>query len=276
MALKDILVHVDNNKTCVSRLETAVNLALAHDAHLTGVCVVTHPRFPGYLEAQIPSDVVEAQSAAAREMAEKGKKAFLDAVGKNKLAGECRIVEGELIDALSLHGRYSDVLVVSQRDPETSFTPGDMPDRLILSVGRPVIVLPYAGRYPTVGENVMVAWDASRLATRAVNDALPILQAAKKVCILALNPHGGDEGHGEVVGADIALHLARHGVKAEATHVYVDDIEVGDMLLSRAADAGADMIVMGAYGHRRLRELVLGGVTQHLLGHMTAPVLMSH
>ena len=276
MALKDILVHVDNSKTCVSRLETAVNLALAHDAHLTGVCVVTHPRFPGYLEAQIPSDVLEAQSAAAKEIAEEGKKVFLDAVDRNKLAGECRIVEGDLIDVLSLHGRYSDVLVVSQRDPETNFTPGDMPDRLILSVGRPVIVVPYAGRYPTVGENVIVAWDASRLATRAVNDALPILQAAKKVSILALNPHGGDQGHGEVVGADIALHLARHGVKAEATHVYVDDIEIGDMLLSRAADAGADMIVMGAYGHRRLRELVLGGVTQHLLGHMTAPVLMSH
>ena len=276
MAIKDILVHVDNHKTCASRLETAVNLALAHDAHLTGVCVVSHPHFPGYLEAQIPSEVLEAQRAAAKEMAEQGKHVFLDALGKNKLVGECRVVEGDLIDTHSLHGRYSDVLVVSQRDPETNFTPSDMPDRLILSVGRPVIVVPYVGRYPSVGQNVMVAWDASRLATRAVNDALPILQAAKKVSVLALNPEGGDDGHGEVVGADIALHLARHGVKAEATHVYVDDIEVGDMLLSRAADAGADMIVMGAYGHRRLRELVLGGVTQHLLRHMTSPVLMSH
>lgn len=214
--------------------------------------------------------------AAAKEMAEEGKKAFLEAVGKNKLASECRIVEGDLIDALALHGRYSDALVVSQRDPEGDYTPSDMPDRLILSVGRPVIVVPYVGRYATVGQNVIVAWDASRLATRAVNDALPILQAAKKVTIIALNPHGGDQGHGEMVSADIALHLARHGVKAEATYVHVDDIEVGDMLLSRAADAGADMIVMGAYGHRRLRELVMGGVTQHLLGHMTAPVLMSH
>ena len=276
MALKDILVHVDTSKACVSRLETAVNLALAHDAHLTGVCVVTHPRFPGYLEAQIPADVLEAQSAAAKEVAEQGKSVFVDALDKNKLTGECRIVEGDLIDVLSLHGRYSDVLVVSQRDPETSYTPGDMPDRLILSVGRPVIVVPYVGGYPVIGQNIMVAWDASRLATRAVNDALPILQTAKKVSILALNPHGGDQGHGEEVGADIALHLARHGVKVEATHVYVDDIDVGDMLLSRGADAGADMVVMGAYGHRRLRELVLGGVTHHLLGHMTMPVLMSH
>ena len=276
MAIKDILVHVDNSKTFVSRLEAAVNLALAHDAHLTGVCVVTHPHFPGYLEAQIPSDVLDAQIAAAKETAEQGKKVFLEALGKNKLAGECRIVEGDLIDALSLHGRYSDVLVVSQRDPETNFTPGDMPDRLILSVGRPVIVVPYVGSYPTIGQNVMVAWDSSRLATRAVNDALPILQSAKKVTILALNPEGGDNGHGEMVGANIALHLARHDVKAEATHVYVDDIDTGDMLLSRSADVGADLIVMGAYGHRRLRELVMGGVTQHLLRHMTSPVLMSH
>ena len=122
----------------------------------------------------------------------------------------------------------------------------------------------------------MVAWDASRLATRAVNDALPILRKASKVHLLAINPEGGREGHGDVPGADIGLHLARHGVKAEASSIHAEDLEAGDALLSRAADFGADLIVMGAYGHSRWRELVLGGVTRHLLNHMTAPVFMSH
>jgi len=139
-----------------------------------------------------------------------------------------------------------------------------------------VLVVPYAGTFSAPGQRVLVAWNASPQATRAVNDALPLLARAAKVTILAINPAGGSRGHGEVPGADIALHLARHGVRAEATHVYADDIEVGDVILSRAADFSADLIVMGAYGHARLREIVLGGATRSLFEHMTAPVFMSH
>lgn len=276
MGIKDILVHLDNAKSCDSRLETAFALAAAHNARLTGVYVITYPRVPGYLEAQIPPEILNAQATAARDLAEQVEKTFLDRTRKAGLACESRIAEGDLIDVLSMHGRYSDLVVVSQRDAELDISPTDMPDRLLLSVGRPCLVVPNVGRYPTLGKNVMVAWDASRLATRAVNDALPLLQAAKKVTVIAVNPKGGQEGHGDVAGADISLHLARHDVKAEATHVYADDVDVGDMLLSRAADTGADLIVMGAYGHRRLRELVMGGVTRHILQHMTCPVFMSH
>src|SRR3954454_13493204 len=146
----------------------------------------------------------------------------------------------------------------------------------MLSSGRPVLAVPYAGQFERVGERVLVAWNASRESTRAVNDALPLLRGAKVVTILAVNPRQGIEGHGDVPAADIALHLARHGVKAEAAHTVAKDISEGDALLSYAADIGADLIVAGAYGHSRARELVFGGVTRTLIAEMTAPVLLSH
>jgi nucleotide-binding universal stress UspA family protein len=179
---------------------------------------------------------------------------------------------------LGLHGRYADLVVAGQRDPEGEDLNGneEMPDRLILSLGRPVLVVPAYGRFPVIGDRVLVAWDGSRLATRAVNDAIPLLTGAKSVAVVAINPEGGDEGHGQIPSADICLHLARHGVRAEAQHLFADDVDAGDMLLSQAAEQGIDMIVMGAYGHARWRELVLGGMTRHVLRHMTVPVFMSH
>lgn len=278
MPLKDILVHVDNTKQCEVRLETAINLALAHEAHLTGLYVLTHHYIPPYLRAQFSAESLEVPVRAAIQAAEQAEALFLDKTKHAGVASEWRRVEGETIDVLSLHSRYSDIAVVGQRDPEGDEVTGDseMPDRLILSVGRPILVVPYVGNYPNIGQRIMVAWDSSRLATRAVNDALPLLERAKQVVVMAINPHGGAEGHGDVPSADICLHLSRHGIKAEAQHVQVEDVEVGDMLLSRAADEGIDMFVMGAYGHARWRELVLGGVTRHMLNHMTAPALMSH
>ena len=278
MALKDILVHVDSSNQSRVRLDAAISLASAHEAHLIAVYVLTQPRIPGYVRAQITEDVLRHQAELALETAAAAETAFNDAVARAGVNGEWRLVEGDPVPVLSLHARYADIAVVGQRDPEGEEGIDDsaMPDQLILSVGRPVLVIPYIGEYPVIGQRVMVSWDASRLATRAVNDALPFLVKAKRVTVMAVNPKGGEEGHGEIPSADICLHLARHGINAEAHHVYADDVGTGDMLLSRAADEGIDLMVTGCYGHARWRELVLGGVTRHMLQHMTMPVLMSH
>ncbi len=278
MALKDLLVHIDHSKQAEARVDAAIALAARHEAHLIGLYVLTLPHIPGFVRAQIPEDVFRTQAALAGEIAEQTKAMFEERVQRAGISAESRIVEGQLEATLNLHGRYCDVAIVGQRDPEgdeTTSTP-EMPDRLVLSLGRPVLVVPNTGHYPVIGDHVMVAWDASRLAARAVNDALPFLERARKVVVMAVNPRSGDGGHGEIPSADIALHLARHGITCEAQHVYADDVDAGDMLLSRAADQGIDLFVMGAYGHTRWRELVLGGVTRHLLKHMTMPVLMSH
>ncbi len=278
MSLKDLLVHIDQGRHASARLDAAIGLARAHDAHLIGVYAIAHPRIPNYIRMQIGEDVLKAQADLAAEAAARAEAAFRERVGRAGVAAEWRAVGGDPLPVLALHARYTDVAIVGQRDPSGEDASDDpaIPDHLILSLGRPVLVIPRVGEYPVIGEHVLVAWDASRLATRAVNDALPFLVKAKTVSVLAVNPHGGAEGHGQIPSADICLHLARHGVRAEARQAFADDINVGDVLLSRAADIGADLIVSGAYGHTRWRELVLGGATRHLLGHMTAPVLMCH
>ena len=278
MALKDLLVHIDQAPHADARLEAAIALARDHDAHLIGVHAISHPRIPNYIRMQIGEDVLKAQAAFAAEAQAKAEAMFQERVARAGVRGEWRGVAAEPLAALTLHGRYVDLVIIGQRDPSGEDASDDpaIPDQLILSLGRPVLIVPYSGSFPAIGKTVLVAWDASRLATRAVNDALPLLMAAKKVCVLAVNPHGGEDGHGQIPSADICLHLARHGVNAEAEHLYADDMDAGDVLLDRAADIGADLIVSGAYGHARWRELVLGGVTRHLLRHMTMPVLMAH
>lgn len=278
MALKDLLVHVDHSRQSAARLDAAIALAAAHDAHLVGLYVLTHPYVPGFVRAQIPEEYLREQAEMTFGAAERAREQFEEAVRLGGVRGEWRAVEGQVEPVISLHARYCDVCMVGQRDPEGDEVTADpdMPDRLILAVGRPVLIIPRVGEHPVIGERVMIAWDASRLATRAVNDALPLLERAKQVKVLAVNPEGGEEGHGDIPSADIGLHLARHGIRCEAQHVSAHDVDVGDMLLSRAADQGTDLLVMGAYGHARWRELVLGGATRHILQHMTMPVLMSH
>jgi nucleotide-binding universal stress UspA family protein len=278
MPLKDLLVHVDHSRQSAARLDAAIALAAAHDAHLVGVYVLTHPHVPNFIRAEIPEEFIRTQAEAIVAYAEAARQHFDDVARRAGINAEWRVVEGQPEPMLSLHGRYCDVCVVGQRprEGEEGMVDSDMPDRLILSLGRPVLVIPRVGTFPVIGKRVMVAWDSSRLATRAVNDALPLMQRAKSVSVLAINPRRDETTHGEIPSADICLHLARHGVRSEAQHTDADDANVGEVLLSRAADQGIDLLVMGAYGHTRWRELILGGATRHILAHMTIPVLMSH
>jgi len=276
MSLKDILVHLDADQACDTRTESAIALASDHEAHLTAVFALSFPDIPAYVQSQISANVIEAHIADARKQGEGIVEVFATKAEKAGLSYETAMVEGDHDDVLTLRGRYADLIVVGQNGPggTEQAAKSDMPDRLIMSAGRPVLVVPYAGRFAALGRHVVVAWDASRQASRAVNDALPILTGADKVQVLSVNPES--KGLGDAPGADICRHLARHGIMAESSSVRTDEISAADMLLSRIADDGADMIVMGAYGHARWRELVLGGFTKHMLKHMTVPVLMSN
>ena len=149
-------------------------------------------------------------------------------------------------------------------------------EEALFTSGRPALVVPYVGAEPKPPETVICAWDAGAEAARAFNDGMPLLRAAKRVVVMVGEPQEHEGEYGEEPGADIALHLARHGVRAEVEHMHGSDIDVGNMLLSRIADESADLLVMGAYRHSRLRQLVFGGVTRTILEHMTVPVLMAH
>jgi nucleotide-binding universal stress UspA family protein len=282
MALKDILVHLDGTSRSKIRLEVAARLATQCGAHLIGVHVIDIPSANYFYGAAMPfvptnpEEIVGRMRADATEAAAPIEAVFLDCMRRNGLQGEWRLVEGSPAATVALHARYADMTVVGQPN---SYEPQDndaITVTTVMTSGRPVLAIPFAGDFPTLGERVLVAWNASREAARAVNDALPLIAAAKQVTVLAINPQRGIGGHGDVPAADIALHLARHGVKAEAAHTVAKDISDGEALLSYAADIGADLIVSGAYGHSRARELVFGGVTRTLIAEMTAPVLLSH
>jgi nucleotide-binding universal stress UspA family protein len=281
---KDLLVVVDNSKACAVRLDVAVHVASRFGGHLTGLFVKEPPHLPmwaqseGEVHVRHSADYVEMQRRTWREAALQARQLFHSRAGVTGVATEWREREGDVTEVAVLHARYTDMVIVGQSKPalHAVHPAHDLPERLLLGVGRPVLLVPYAGAFPTVGQRVLVAWNASREATRAVNDALPILQQASQVSVLAINPRGGVSGDGDVPGADLALHLSRHGVKAEASWIQAHDIEVADMLLSRASDFQADLIVMGGYGHSRIREIVLGGATHEILQAMTVPTLMSH
>jgi nucleotide-binding universal stress UspA family protein len=275
MALKDLLVHVDNDPACSARLDVAATLAARHDAHLTGLHPMGWPRPPGYIEV-MPPHFLDEQQRQLEGLAREAEARFYERTRRCGIHGEWRTDMGDIIGITKLHARYADVTIVGQGIDlkDAPHEVASLPAELALGVGRPVLVVPRYGTFATVGERVLIAWNGSREATRAVHDALPLLKVAKTVTVLSIDPE--DDTGDRIPSADIALHLARHGVAAEGTSTLGSEISVGDLLLSSAADLGADLIVMGAYGHSRVRELVLGGATRHILQHMTAPVLMSH
>jgi nucleotide-binding universal stress UspA family protein len=279
MTFKDILIHVDADKTMAARTRVAIELARRYEAHLTGVCFAADPVIPATLFGMVPPSLLETQHEAAVERANAAAAGFRAAVTKAGLVSDCRVIEcleGDVAYLLSLHARHADLIFLGQPDPEGMVAGGPgLPATVALDCGRPVIVVPFIGAAATIGERVMVAWDGGREAARAVNDALPILERAKSVTVLSVNP-ASEDGARREPGADISLHLARHGVKVEAQRRIATEISAGDAILSEIADKGSDLLVMGAYGHSRLRELVLGGVTRQVLGSMTVPVLMSH
>ncbi|MCK6454164.1 MAG: universal stress protein [Alphaproteobacteria bacterium] len=279
MALTNILVHIDNGRAVAARLDVALQLAGRHNAHLTALYAIAAPRVPEHVRTMIPESVLQLQARQAADAANKAHATFDSACRAAGLGArsEWRQTAGEPLEQLALHARYADMAIVGQADPdEGDGERVDLPGMLALAVGRPVLAVPYVGKYPRVGDNVMICWNASREATRAVNDALPILERAKSVTVMTVNPQGGTGGHGEQPGADISLHLARHGVKVASTHIVSNELDPADLILSRAADLSVDLLVMGVYGRSRLREIVFGGVSRHMLRHMTVPVLLSH
>lgn len=276
MSYKTILVHIDNGKRCKARLDVAIQMARRSDAHLVGLNALTALRLPAYAAAEAGAVLIEAQQRAFAEQAKRAKDAFESAVRAAGLTKtEWRSSEADAVDATTLHARYADLVVLSQPHAEDlGGVEEDFAERVILACGRPVLVIPYADSFKSTGERVLVAWNATRESTRALTDAIPMLREAKEVKVIAINPQTAD--HGAVPAADISLYLARHGVKAEAVTDYGDDIDVGNELLSRASDYNSDLIVMGAYGHSRMRELIMGGATRTIITSMTVPVLLSH
>lgn len=274
---KTVLAHFDSTAGAGRRLQVAARLAERFDAHLAAVYSIVSPLYSEPFVADGGAFVAQ-ELLRFQERKDAEARAAFDRIAPTlPVAAEWRSDAGDPAGVVNEHARYADLIVLGQYDEDAAndVTP-DFIGRVIMGAGRPVLVVPYAGEFPSVGERPMIAWNASREAARAVSSAMPLLRAAKEVQVTTFNARPGRGGHGDLPGADIATFLARHGVRANVSGTGSKEVDVGNQILSRAAEVQADLIVMGGYGHSRAYEFVMGGATRSLLESMTVPVLFAH
>ncbi|MDJ0956626.1 MAG: universal stress protein [Arenicellales bacterium] len=277
MSIATILAHVDNSSANENRFKAAVALTKEFEAHLIALFIVPTYTIPVYAEVPIGAEVIKTARQAMLESAAQAKSTCENIASSSGVSFEWRLVEGNVINTLNEHARYCDLVVLGQSNPsDLDDMSTEVADHVVLEAGAPCLVVPYIGVKKELPDNVMLAWNGSMESARAAKDALPLMKRAQHVEVLLINPEQGEVDEGDIPGADIGAYLARHGIKAETNCVHNKQISAGDILLSQAADLSTDLLVTGAYGHTRLRERILGGVTHHLLEHMTVPVFMSH
>lgn len=255
----------------------AVAVGEAFEAHVAGIAVAYEPIIPGAVMGGIPPEFIEAQRTEANTKAKDAAARFEAAAKRSSLSAETRKLTSSVSGAADQFARLArrfDLVIVGQADPSEGIQDEVIDEAALFESGRPVIYVPFIHKGGLKLDRVMVCWDGGRAATRAVADSMPFLRKAKQVEIVIVGTKAGKDN--EIAGADLGQHLARHGLKVEVKRITSPDIDIASTILSYAADSSADMIVMGGYGHSRLREFVLGGATRGILESMTVPVLMSH
>jgi nucleotide-binding universal stress UspA family protein len=276
--IKDILLCLERDQAYDQVRDFGLSIAETLKAHVKGVAFAHDPDLSGYLMPNLPAQMLAEMRAEGEKVARATIARFEVAAERSGLSREHGVVienESGISSAYSRLVRNSDLAILMQSDPD-----GVNNDALIeaslFDSGRPVIVLPYIQRGALKLDRVVCCWDGSNAATRAIHDALPLLVGASNVELLVVRSGRGDSARSEIGGIEMAKHLARHDVKIEVETTPTGGIDVASVILSHAADWSASLIVMGGYGHSRLREFILGGTTRGILSSMTVPVFMSH
>lgn len=277
MAIKNILVHIDHSAACSHRVKAAIDLAKQNEARLSALFVVPDYFVPSYVEAQISADVITQINDQAKEQARETMSSVKKQITDAGLSVDAYIEEGSLIGILNDYARYSDLLVLGQSQPEDPDNLSEsLADHLVIEGGAPCLVVPFIGARQTLGKRILLAWNESRESARALKDAMPMLKKADQVTVLLIKSKSHNEEHTAIQKKVMLGYLADHGIKADVSICIDNHLDRGDTILAEAIDNDNDLIVMGAYGHSRLREMVLGGATRHLLKQMTVPILISH
>jgi nucleotide-binding universal stress UspA family protein len=284
MSLKDILVFLDEGTPSEGRLQLAANIARDHQACLSAIFVqsgratgsppsLVAPWLGLVAGPPIPGAVDTTESAMLADIAEQR---FRDCLRSPRLKGDWYPLDHAGTAELIPLARSADLIIVGQRNPNARPAPAWRPEEIVISCGRPVLMVPYLGSYARVGRRVLIAWDGSQEAVRALNDALPLISAAEAVTVMTVHARAKDLKHDDPSTERIIRHLSRHGILAHAEEALQAGTAISDVVLSRSVDLAADLIVAGAYHHTQLRETLFGGVSRELFNHMTLPVLMSH
>lgn len=277
MAYKTILVHLPDEKRAPALMALAMEFARSFDAHVIGLYILPSYRITTPLPLPFGSDVAGRIRRAVAHDVELTRKAFDAATVNQPVVCEWRAITTQRRDACDIvleHARAADLVICSEADPEWNLSDVlDFPERITLGAGRPAVVLPNAGTFG-MPVRITVAWHDRREAARALADALPLLKRAKEVTLLTITE---DEPHeGQLPDTEVAAALARHGVNVRLETDVRGDRPIGEAIRQQAMAASADMLVMGAYGHSRLRELVFGGATRQILADLTMPVMFSN
>jgi len=286
VSYRTILTHLNDSRRARRLLDYAAELARTFEARLIGLHVSARLRLQALPSPLRHIDVLSSLKFTLDEEADHLRSIFEDATGRHRFTSEFRYLTAERVNPSGIvlaRAHAADLVVASQADPQWALSPLlDCSDDLAIGSGRPVIIVPNDKQCVAPPNKVIIAWNQSRESTRAMFDALPLLKGARAVELLTL------DGLDKESRADLQLDqetlpasavadiLADHGVRPTIAIVKTQDIKVGEEICARAAGEGADLIVMGAYGHTRLRELVFGGATRHVLKHMPVPVLFSH
>jgi nucleotide-binding universal stress UspA family protein len=284
MNLRDILVFLDEGTAAAGRLELAITVARDHGASLSAVFLQSNrvPDLPPgratpWLGLGVGPAVAGAIMTSPRVLpADDAEQQFRDRLRSANVKGDWYPVDRSDTAELIMLAQAADLVVIGQADPGARAAPTWRPEEIVIGCGRPVLMIPYVGRYPQVGHRVLVAWDGSREAVRALNDALPLIRAADVVTVMTVRarPKSRETSGGSM--DRVLHHLSRHGINARPVEALQSGVAISDVLLSRSVDLAADLIVAGAYHHSQLRETLLGGVSRALFQRMTLPVLMSH
>ena len=283
MTYKTIVVQLDDRKESVPRVRLALELARACHGRLIGLAVMPRIRMPAGIDGMaLGNEVMALQENTNRERLAAARRLFEDATKDGGAEVEFRGVIADAAGAMNHELRYADIAVVGQRDPDQTIADmyASLPEAVAMESHRPVMVVPHIGYSKPVGRKVLLAWNDSPEAMRAATDAMPLLQAAEKVTLLVIDGHkrGVEERghHSDPPGRRAAGWLARHGVNVELINDVSDGTDVGSIILSRVSDLDIDLVVMGIYGHSKLRETFFGGASKTMLGHMTVPTLIAH
>ena len=275
--IRDILVNLAQGVETDRACDFAASLASSFGAHLTGLSVAYEIDVPPFYMGALPTDFIDAQVLENQAGAEKASARCTAAASAAGVPHEVRSLSASLgvaANSFAEMARLFDLTVVAQPDPDRPGPEEVIAETVLMESGRAVLIVPYVQTKPFSAERAVVAWDGSRPAARALAEALPLLHRSKEVEIFRVVSHLDEE---DTVGPDVVRHLSRHGLNAKVRKLPVTSGEpIAAAILNEVADQGADFVVMGGYGHSRIRELVLGGVTREILATMTVPVLMAH
>lgn len=270
MAIKDILVYVDNDETCENRILTAVNLCSHFDARLSGLYLNRRMMVPAYPGADFSVAVYDAIEKHANELRKEAESRFAEALKNTGTKNEFCAIDGDVTDSLLVHSRYADLVILPRQQTEQSNQNIHfLVEPVLLGSACPVLVLAEDNPVTLPPQRAMLAWDSSREASRALRAALPMLAQVNKLDVVSVGPN-------EAEAIDITHYITRHGINAQTHLLDYDQGSVGQVLLEQAMRLDSQLLVMGAYGHSRFLELVLGGTTRFVLEHTSLPVLYSH